>query len=107
MGSTAGALEQGPERRPSGRGSHQAPMFVPEIYAGKGVHARSFRKEEPRHPSQCSGPSIYSGISLTSHQLLFAISSVPVPGTLKLLLIHQLHSSRFSSKVSAFHARLL
>lgn len=40
VGSTAEELKQGPERRPSGRGSHQAPMSVPRIYTSVGERAR-------------------------------------------------------------------
>ena len=36
VGSKAEELMQGPERRPSGRGSHQAPMSVLEMYCERG-----------------------------------------------------------------------
>lgn len=54
VGSTAGALNQGPERRPVGWESHRAPMCEPERYPTKGAKARHL-KGEARYPCQLVG----------------------------------------------------
>jgi len=58
VGSITEVLEQGPERRPSGLGSHQAPASVPAMYTGKGSSARLYLFKSPSGPKTIIGSSI-------------------------------------------------